>query len=223
MINNMQQKYCNHCLTEHQLSDEYWYFKKGKVNGCKQHAIQYRLKNKQKRKEWLQLYLPENRNKIIEYRKQYYQSNKDKIVNKSKEYYELNKERVIENGRIYQSKRRKNDPYFRLVCSLRSRHIEIVRKLMTLKCKSTESGLGCSFFELRVHIESKFTNGMCWNNYGSVWHLDHIVPLAYFDLRYSEEQDKAFHYTNLRPLLVSDNIKKNSYYNGVRYRYKDKV
>lgn len=47
-----------------------------------------------------------------------------------------------------------------------------------------------------------------WQNYGSYWHVDHIIPLASFDLRDSEQQKWAFHYSNCRPLEGSENLLK---------------
>jgi len=57
-------------------------------------------------------------------------------------------------------------------------------------------------------MESQFTKEMNWENYGSVWHVDHVIPLSLFDLTDKEHRAIAGHYTNLQPLTVKDNIKK---------------
>ena len=41
-------------------------------------------------------------------------------------------------------------------------------------------------------------------------HIDHMMPLASFDLTKPEEQRKACHYTNLQPMLPSENMSKGS-------------
>jgi len=49
---------------------------------------------------------------------------------------------------------------------------------------------------------------MTWDNYGSAWHVDHIIPLAAYDLTDPEQQRQAFHYTNLQPMWAHENMAK---------------
>lgn len=71
--------------------------------------------------------------------------------------------------------------------------------------------LGCTYEQLLAHLESQFSDGMNWENYGE-WHIDHIRPCASFDLLDPEEQRKCFHYTNLQPLWALDNLLKGASY-----------
>ena len=60
-------------------------------------------------------------------------------------------------------------------------------------------------------MESQFTLGMNWDNYGrgkGKWNIDHIIPCDSFNLLDEEEQKKCFHYTNLQPLWFEDNLYK---------------
>lgn len=105
--------------------------------------------------------------------------------------------------------RRRARPYEKLATTIRTR----IRGLLKLGYKSanTERLLGCTVKELQVHIETQFLPGMTWENYGFYgWHVDHIIPLASFDLLKESEQKKAFHFTNLQPLWAKDNLKKHS-------------
>lgn len=72
----------------------------------------------------------------------------------------------------------------------------------------TEQYVGCSFEEAKRRIESQFTRGMTWENSGSFWHLDHVVPLSSFDLTDPKQRMLANHISNLRPLKVKENLKK---------------
>lgn len=106
---------------------------------------------------------------------------------------------------------------FRLASSLRGRIWSVLKG--NKKSASTEILLGCSVDFLRKHLESQFTYGMSWDNYGTgkngkgmkEWHVDHIIPCCNFDLSKSEEQRKCFHYSNLQPLWAKKNLEKNKF------------
>ena len=69
--------------------------------------------------------------------------------------------------------------------------------------------IGCSIKELTGHLESQFEDGMTWDNYRfDVWHVDHKVPLAFFDLTKAKDQRMCFNYRNLQPLWAKENISK---------------
>ena len=64
--------------------------------------------------------------------------------------------------------------------------------------------LGCSIEDLKIYIADKFYDGMSWENRGIVWQLDHIKPLASFDLAQRNQLLEACHFTNLQPLTIND-------------------
>jgi hypothetical protein len=68
--------------------------------------------------------------------------------------------------------------------------------------------LGCTIPQLMVHLEAQFVEGMAWNNYGPMWHIDHIRPCSSFDLTNLEQQKSCFHFSNLQPLLAQENLRK---------------
>ncbi len=108
-----------------------------------------------------------------------------------------------------QMSRRANDLNFRLSQNLRSRLSSALRASATLKLGSSIKDLGCSIGELRRFIEARFKPGMSWDNYGS-WEIDHITPLAAFDLSDREQLLRACNYTNLQPLWAEENSRKGS-------------
>lgn len=65
--------------------------------------------------------------------------------------------------------------------------------------------LGCSVSFLKKWLERQFKSWMNWDNYGTKWHIDHVMPLARFDLTQPRQQYIAFHYTNLQPLSAKLN------------------
>ncbi len=76
-------------------------------------------------------------------------------------------------------------------------------------CPLPQDTYGCSPSHLEQHLESQFTDGMTWDNYGD-WHVDHIKPISSFDLSTESERIAANHYTNLQPLWAEDNLKKSN-------------
>lgn len=67
--------------------------------------------------------------------------------------------------------------------------------------------LGCSIADFKSFISSKFQDGMTWDNYGE-WHLDHIKPIALYDLSNRVHFLEVVHYTNYQPLWAQDNWRK---------------
>ncbi len=81
------------------------------------------------------------------------------------------------------------------------------------KSKNFDKIFGYSFDEFKHHIERQFTNGMTWDNYGrNGWHIDHIIPVSYFNYNTIEDDDfkMCWSLSNLRPLWAKDNYKKSS-------------
>lgn len=105
--------------------------------------------------------------------------------------------------------RRRNSVTATLANNLRSRLRLAIKNQQ--KAGSAVADLGCSISELKQHLESQFQTGMNWQNYGQ-WHIDHIQPLASFNLEDREQFLAANHYTNLQPLWAEDNLRKGDHY-----------
>ena len=123
--------------------------------------------------------------------------------NLSKTYNKTPKRRQF--GRRYQRKKRGEDPIYKLKGNLRG----VVRRAITRagysKNTQTHELIGCSYDDLKLHLESKFTKGMSWDNMGD-WHVDHILPLAAATTE--SEILKLCHYSNLQPLWARVNLRK---------------
>ena len=69
--------------------------------------------------------------------------------------------------------------------------------------------LGADYKIIKEHLESKFKDGMSWEN-RSEWHIDHIVPLV--SAKNEKELLKLCHYTNIQPLWAFENLSKGGKY-----------
>lgn len=71
--------------------------------------------------------------------------------------------------------------------------------------KRTAFILGCNCEDFIAYIESKFAEGMNWDNRDE-WHIDHIIPQSYATT--IEDVYILNHHTNLQPLWIRDNVEK---------------
>jgi hypothetical protein len=189
------------------------YYKENKEEINKRRRESYKLnkeKHSMKRKENYE----KNKEYIKEKSRDYYNENKDKINDKRKndkrslEYYYKNKEDV--NSKAYQrmKEKRKNDPLFKLTHNIRTLiRLSLVNQFTT-KSKKTIEILGCTFEEFKLHLESQFDDKMNWQNQGTYWHMDHIIPISSAETE--EDVYRLNHYTNFQPLYWEDNLKKSN-------------
>jgi hypothetical protein len=139
-----------------------------------------------------------------EYRKTYYEKNKDKFQQWNKDW------RKINDRSQYHREYRDKNPSARIACYCRNRIRNAIKN--GYKASSSLSLTGCNNWnELKIYLESKFTDGMTWENMGQ-WHIDHVKPCSSFDLTDLEQQKECFHYTNLQPLWAKENLSKSNKY-----------
>lgn len=102
------------------------------------------------------------------------------------------------------------DPIEKIKAVCRTRVQWILKHAGVPKCNRTFELVGCSPDFLKCFLENQFKDGMTWENHGSYWELDHIIPLSSFDLRVESQLKNAFHYSNCQPLLKFLNRSKNN-------------
>lgn len=135
--------------------------------------------------------------------------NRAKNTAREREWRKKNKDKVRGYYLRHVKKKLREDDLFRLQQNVRTRMCAALAKASVSKSSRTLAIVGCTAAELRQHLQSKFQPGMTWENRGRHgWHIDHIIPLAKFDLTDPEQQAAAFHYTNLQPLWARDNLSK---------------
>ena len=152
-------------------------------------------------------YIIEHREEVLAHKREYYQDNIEYFIEYRRD------EKTKERNRLRRKERRLIDINFRIMANLRGRFHNALRG--RYKSGSAVRDLGCSIeyligrLESKFHMNSKTGEIMSWYNYGFYgWHIDHIIPLDYFDLTNREEFLVACNYKNLQPLWANKNYSK---------------
>jgi hypothetical protein len=168
----------------------------------------YRERNKERLKEKNAKYYKENLEYFRSKKKEWQENNKSDIIEYGKKYAQENKEKIKKYQREYSNNKYRTDEIHRLKVNYRTR-MSVYCKVSGFKKGALVNALGCSWEEFKIYIESKWTEGMSWDNYKiKGWHIDHIIPLSH--AKTEEDVKKLFHYTNLQPLWWIDNLKKSN-------------
>ena len=109
---------------------------------------------------------------------------------------------------LWYSRKRKTNHGFRVVTNLRTKLRFVLNRERVRKSERTITMIGCTYNQLKVHLESGFKRGMTWDNYGTLWHVDHIIPCAAFDHTDPKQRAQCWHWTNLRALDAKKNLQK---------------
>lgn len=162
------------------------------------------------------------------YNKKYYEANKARILAQNANYRKANKKSIDVQRRDYRVRARnhiamKNRQYlpikkqkikelrktnenFRLSEVIRSKIHKLLRGLPT----SYKELLGMDIYMFRDWMAFQFEPGMTWDNYGTSWHIDHVLPMSRFDLSDPHNRAICFGWTNLQPLWAADNRQKSN-------------
>jgi hypothetical protein len=167
-----------------------------------------KLRKKAYNKSYCKTYYTQNKNELNIKGKKWKEKNKELVRKIQKQYRSINKEK-LDKYNVEWKRKNKNNVQYNISCNLRRRLNKALNR--NYKSGSAVRDLGCSIDELKIYLESKFQSGMNWDNYGLYgWHIDHIKPLASFDLTDRNQLLEACHYTNLQPLWANDNLTKGS-------------
>jgi hypothetical protein len=117
------------------------------------------------------------------------------------------RERKRVKSREKSSNRFNNDPLYRFKKLLRNNVRNSFKRGGFSKTSEGRKILGADWDVVKKYFESKFTEGMSWDNMG-LWHIDHILPISMATCE--EDVIRLNHYTNLQPLWGEDNLKKSN-------------
>jgi hypothetical protein len=216
-------KICTKCNTKKPL-DNFAKDKNGKYgvkSKCKECVKEYRSIYNTNNQDKIKEYVLNNKDKLSIQHKEHYSKNKEKHIERNKQYGKANPEvrrkataKYLKANPEYYRQYRKNrydtNPQFKLRIILGNRLNEVLKKSKTNKTSNIITLLGCSLDEVKQHIEKQFTELMFWNNHGIYWEVDHIIPCDRFDLTDIEQQKQCFHYSNLQPLIKTENRQKSN-------------
>ena len=100
----------------------------------------------------------------------------------------------------------RDDPFEKFKRYVRTR---IYNCLKGNKTKHAHEYLGCT--------PPEYLKWICFNatdftleNYGQIWHIDHVIPLSKFDFELEQDRMVAFNWRNTMPLLAKENLAKNN-------------
>lgn len=208
----MASKKCCHCKEEVLLTNfgKLKSSKDGLRYNCgdciKKYCASVKEHIKAKNKE----YFEANKEAILAKNRQYRIDNKEAISIQRKGYRARNQEHIKQKNRAYLPKRklqiklrRKVDKGFQLTQLLRTRMHKALKD--NVNSNTVVSHMNCSIDTLREWLEFQFDEEMNWNNLGTYWEVDHILPIAQFDLSKKENQEICFNWTNLQPLYKMEN------------------
>jgi hypothetical protein len=85
----------------------------------------------------------------------------------------------------------------------------IYNSLKRNKSKHAVEYLGCNMADYQKWI-CTHTPNYTIENYGKIWHIDHVIPLSKFNLEKEDEQLLAFNWRNTMPLSAKENLSKNN-------------
>lgn len=187
---NCKQKYREQHRNQAKQNSETWRLEHPNYNK------DYESKRKGTRAEYFKQYEQDNKDKRLEQHRIWYNNNKEKQEQYRKQYYEMNKQTINKNKQI----KRQSDVMLRFNSSFSS-NLHNSLKFNNVS-GHWEDFVPYKLQDLKNHLESQFDENMNWDNYGTYWEVDHIIPQNLFN--FSSVEDKEFQICwsllNLRPL-----------------------
>lgn len=177
--NQSKIKYCYRCKSmKPELS---FRINRSECNDCeKQYGRDYNKENKHIRDAWV----ANNKGRMKQLQAEWYQNNKPHIRAKYNERYH-------------------SDPAFKLGQLLRRRLLQGIEKT-----DATSIYMGVEISFIKQWLEYCFDESMTWDNHGTHWEIDHVIPINQFNLLDDKQVLLCFNWKNLMPLRKTTNMSK---------------
>lgn len=144
-------------------------------------------------------YAKDKREKQREDPEKYKQATKKWYETKGKEWKKNYETEHKEEINTRERERYKNDPIYRNKKIIRNRLASTINGTKIYSKISEKIAMEHKMF--LEWLEFQFTDDMTWENQGSYWGIDHIIPIDYFVKNEPNEQDSVHHWSNLRPCV----------------------
>jgi len=180
------------------------YYKENKEIQIEKAKLRYR-KNQDERIEYSREYRKNNKHKVSIALKNWRQKNKSYVKKYSKEYKLKNRKNINEQNRNYIAERIKKDDEFKIKEIIRSRFRNAIRgKGWREKFLLT----GYRYSDYISHFEKLHPGLFIKYKETKKYHIDHIIPIALYDHKNSEEIKKCWHPKNMRIISAFENNSK---------------
>ena len=220
-------KTCAKCGTEKNLSEfsKQAGHKDGIRNQCKdcdhkQNAewlqehkadrVIYFTENKARRNATSKAWNDANRERVQKTTVEWNKANPERTLATKRAWAKANPEKVIEINKKSNAKRL-SIPLNKVSNAVRCRMWSSLKRGLKAN-RHWEDLAGYTIDQLQKHLEKQFDENMSWENYGSYWHVDHIVPISAFNFTSPDDVDfrRCWALKNLRPLEAVENMRKHS-------------
>lgn len=183
---NENNKICKYCKKE-QSKDNFRHNRRKCLDCERKDGREFRRSEhgKEKSKAWVE----NNRERMKELQANHYQNNKEKIYAKYIERYH-------------------SDYFFKLKVNLKSRLHSGLKLKGKTKSSRTMEYINCTLDDLIEWFKFCFDEKMSLENHGEYWHIDHVIPIATFEMESDKDVESCFSWYNLMPLKGKENMGK---------------
>jgi hypothetical protein len=164
-----------------------------------------------------------NREKDLERSSNHYYANQEKYIAMAKTRYESDKPKHHEQSKSWaganpeKKKKIVSDSHRKIRSTPKGNLSSVISKRMNASLRKGmkagrhwESLVNFTVDDLKSHLEKLFTPKMNWDNYGSYWHIDHKLPIVFFNFDSPEDIEFKICWSldNLQPLEALKNMSK---------------
>lgn len=195
--------YCKMCMKE-KNQEQYYKHQQKRLEKKKLSYWKNPEKYKAKQRKW-RINNPE-KSKIVNRRN--YKKNKEIRKLRDREYILKNREKITITKRLYQQRRVKIDPSYRLSRLIRNRFKMAISNKAKRGSAVRDLGMPIHAFLVYINLDCLDKYGIAYTGNESKFHLDHIQPLAKFDLTDRTQLLIACNWQNMQVLTISENTRK---------------